>query len=75
MKKLTTIVLFLMLFTSNTNAGFVTFVQATGADLTVFSKELLEDPEFNYAADDIKNVDIKEIDVDYDKYVENLNKH
>lgn len=45
-----------MLFTSNTNAGFVTFVQATGADLMAFSKELLEDPEFNYAADDIKNI-------------------
>ena len=35
---------------------FVTFVQATGADLMAFSKELLEDPEFNYAADDIKNI-------------------
>lgn len=64
-----------MLFTSNTNAGFVTFVQATGADLMAFAKELLEDPEFNYIADDIKNVDMKEIDIDYDKYVENLNKH
>lgn len=49
--------------------------EPTGADLMAFSKELLEDPEFNYAADDIKNVDMKEIDIDYDKYVENLNKH
>lgn len=40
-----------------------------------FAKELLEDPEFNYIADDIKNVDIKEIDIDYDEYVENLNEH
>lgn len=31
MKKLTTTVLFLMLFTSNANAGFITFVQATSA--------------------------------------------
>lgn len=44
----------------------------TGADLMAFAKELLEDPEFNYIADDIKNVDIKEIDVDYDDYVKSM---
>lgn len=44
----------------------------TSADMMAFSKELLEDPEFNHAADDIKSVDIKEIDVDYDDYVKSM---
>lgn len=49
--------------------------EPTGVEIMAFSKELLEDPEFNYAADDIKNVDIKEIDVDYDEYVNYVKKH
>ena len=46
--------------------------EPTSVEIMAFSKELLEDPEFNYAADDIKNVDIKEIDVDYDEYVKSM---
>lgn len=46
--------------------------EPTGVDIMHFSKELLEDSEFNYVADDIKNVDIKEIDVDYDDFVKSM---